>query len=63
MMDADPILVLGATGTVGRRLTRGLTAAGHAVRAASRTAGRGSPRFDWTDPQTWKPVLDDVVRL
>jgi uncharacterized protein YbjT (DUF2867 family) len=60
MMDADPILVLGATGTVGRRLTRALTGAGHPVRAASRSA---SPRFDWTDPLTWKPVLDGVTRL
>jgi uncharacterized protein YbjT (DUF2867 family) len=56
----DLILVLGARGTVGRRLTALLRQAGHPVRAASRS---GLPRFDWTDPSTWEPVLDRVTRL
>jgi uncharacterized protein YbjT (DUF2867 family) len=51
----DEILVLGATGKVGRRLVRTLRAAGRPVRAASRT---GAVRFDWTDRSTWKAALD-----
>jgi uncharacterized protein YbjT (DUF2867 family) len=54
------ILVLGATGTVGRRLTDVLRNMGHEVRAASRS---GRPRFDWTDGATWEPVLDRASRL
>ncbi|MEV5321474.1 NAD(P)H-binding protein [Streptomyces sp. NPDC052687] len=51
----DEILVLGATGKVGRRLVRTLRAAGRPVRAASRT---GTVRFDWTDRSTWRTALD-----
>lgn len=54
------ILVLGATGTVGRRLTDRLRAAGHDVRAASR---HGPVEFDWSDPGTWPSALADVSRL
>ena len=53
-MAGDPILVLGATGTIGRRLTRQLRAANAEVRAGSR---RGEVRFDWTDPETWEPAV------
>jgi uncharacterized protein YbjT (DUF2867 family) len=56
----DPILVLGATGTTGRRLTKELRAAGAEVRAASR---QGKVRFDWTDPQTWEPALAGVAGM
>lgn len=59
-MAGAPILVLGATGTVGRRLTRQLHAAGAEVRAASR---RGEVRFDWTDPESWEPAVAGVARL
>lgn len=46
-------MVLGATGSTGRRVAARLRAAGVPVRAASR---RGEPRFEWTDPATWRPV-------
>lgn len=54
------ILVLGATGKTGRRVVAELRAAGHAVRAASRTA---ETPFDWTDRTTWAPVLAGVSAL
>jgi uncharacterized protein YbjT (DUF2867 family) len=52
-----PILVLGASGKTGRRVTERLTAAGRPVRAASRS---GETRFDWEDEATWAPALADV---
>jgi uncharacterized protein YbjT (DUF2867 family) len=56
-MGKQHVLVLGATGTVGRRVLGQLRAAGHPAKAASRS----SPvRFDWTDPTTWEPALTDV---
>jgi uncharacterized protein YbjT (DUF2867 family) len=51
----DEVLVLGATGKVGRRLVRTLRAAGRPVRAASRS---GAVRFDWTDRRTWSAALE-----
>lgn len=59
-MDGEPILVLGATGTTGRRITRRLRAAGVAVRAASR---HGEVRFDWSDRETWEAALAGVTRI
>jgi uncharacterized protein YbjT (DUF2867 family) len=59
MSDRD-ILVLGATGTVGRRLTARLRDAGAPVRAASR---HGDVRFNWSAPPTWEPALDGADRL
>jgi uncharacterized protein YbjT (DUF2867 family) len=53
-MAEQPILVLGATGSTGRRVTRALRTAGHPVRAASRG---GEVRFDWTRPDTWEPAV------
>ncbi|UFU05952.1 NmrA family transcriptional regulator [Ruania halotolerans] len=52
-----PILVTAAHGKTGRRVASRLTAAGHAVRAGSRS---GDPRFDWTDPTTWPGAVDSV---
>ncbi|MFI1969682.1 NAD(P)-dependent oxidoreductase [Streptomyces cinnamoneus] len=52
--DAKDILVLGGTGKTGRRLVRVLRAAGETVRAASRS---GEVRFDWNEPETWRPAL------
>jgi uncharacterized protein YbjT (DUF2867 family) len=52
-----PILVLGASGKTGRRVTERLTAAGRKVRAASRS---GETRFDWNDQATWAPALAGV---
>ena len=56
-MTSTPILVLGATGKTGRRVAARLTAAGHTVRAGSRT---GNPPFDWADRSTWAAALDGV---
>jgi uncharacterized protein YbjT (DUF2867 family) len=50
-----PFLVLGATGTTGRRVTTRLRARGLPVREGSR---RGTPPFDWDDRATWPAVLD-----
>ena len=53
----QPILVLGATGKTGKRVVERLIAAGHPVRAASRS---GETRFDWENEATWAPALDGV---
>ncbi|MFC7328192.1 NAD(P)H-binding protein [Marinactinospora rubrisoli] len=59
-MNTAPILVLGATGSTGRRVAGLLRAAGHPVRAAAR---HGDVRFDWTDPTTWEPTVSGVARM
>ncbi len=51
------VLVLGATGTTGSRVTRGLRAEGVDVRPVSRST---SPSFDWDDPATHRRVLEGV---
>ncbi|MFC5218190.1 NAD(P)H-binding protein [Streptomyces coerulescens] len=60
-------LVIGATGTTGSRTAARLTAAGHAVRAASRKAapvpGAEPVRFDWYDPGSHPAGLDGVDRV
>ncbi|MFC4122590.1 NAD(P)H-binding protein [Nonomuraea zeae] len=53
-MTAEPIVVVGATGKVGRRITTRLRERGLDVRPASR---RGPTRFDWYDPATWAPAV------
>ncbi len=53
-MQTHPILVIGSTGKVGRRVVSRLTDAGHAVRGVSRSS---TPRFDWTDASTWPNAL------
>lgn len=55
-------LVLGATGKTATRLIPHLTAAGHTVRAASRTPAGAAPgiepvAFDWHDPATHDAAL------
>jgi uncharacterized protein YbjT (DUF2867 family) len=50
-------LVLGGTGKTGRRVVEQLQAKGVPVRVGSRS---GDPSFDWEDPATWGPVLQDV---
>jgi uncharacterized protein YbjT (DUF2867 family) len=52
------ILVVGATGTVGRHLCRDLADAGHRVSAAARSLG-----FDWYDPASWTDALAGVDRM
>ncbi|NJQ03825.1 NmrA family NAD(P)-binding protein [Streptomyces zingiberis] len=58
--ETAPILVLGATGSAGRRVASRLRAAGAPVRAASRS---GDTRFDWHDEETWEPALRGVRRM
>ncbi|HEY7263140.1 MAG TPA: NmrA family transcriptional regulator [Trebonia sp.] len=53
-------LVLGGTGKTGRRVAQRLTALGRPVRVGSRA---GRPRFDWQDPATWAPALDNVAAV
>ncbi|MFF7498325.1 NmrA family NAD(P)-binding protein [Streptomyces lavendulae] len=66
MRDRDATLVIGATGTTGRRVTAGLLAEGHRVKAAGRGAtpveGAQAVRFDWNDPSTWDAALDGADR-
>ena len=57
METTAPVLVLGATGTTGRRVTARLRARGLPVREGSR---RGTPPFDWEDRATWPAVVDGV---
>ncbi|MBB2902168.1 uncharacterized protein YbjT (DUF2867 family) [Kineococcus radiotolerans] len=53
--DPRPVLLLGGTGTTGRRVAERLRRSGRAVRVASRAA---HPPFEWAVPGTWGPVLD-----
>jgi uncharacterized protein YbjT (DUF2867 family) len=53
----NPILVLGGTGKVGRRVVDRLAERGLPVRIGSRS---GEPRFDWDDGSTWAPALEGV---
>lgn len=59
-MRDELILVLGGTGTTGRRLTRRLRDAGAAVKAVSR---RSVPRFDWSDSATWEEAVTGATRM
>ena len=56
-MDNQPILVIGATGKTGSRVTAKLEAMGHPVRRGSRNA---PIPFDWEKPDTWAPALAGV---
>jgi uncharacterized protein YbjT (DUF2867 family) len=47
-------LVIGGTGTSGRRVAERLAALGAEVRIGSRGGGT---RFDWADETTWRPAL------
>lgn len=51
-------LILGATGTTGRRVADRLTAHGLPIRLGSRSA---TPPFDWEDEATWAPALRNVT--
>ena len=54
---SNKILVLGANGKTGRRVTERLRARDLDVRIGSRT---GEPPFDWEDASTWAPALESV---
>ena len=56
----DPGLVLGGTGTVGRRLVCRLRGSGVPVRPAGR---HSDPPLDWTDPAAWHRPLAGVRRI
>ncbi len=56
----SPVLVTGATGKTGTRITRALEARGITVRAASRS---GAVPFDWDDRATWAPALEGARAL
>jgi uncharacterized protein YbjT (DUF2867 family) len=56
-MTGAGVLVTGATGKTGRRITERLRAAGVPVRAGSRGA---HPPFDWQDRDTWDGALAGV---
>ncbi|MFD3405566.1 NAD(P)H-binding protein [Kribbella sp. NPDC058693] len=55
----NKFLVLGGTGTTGRRIAARLRSAGHDVRTASRTGS--DVRLDLDDPSTWAPALDGIT--
>lgn len=56
-MQDSPILVIGATGKTGRRVTQKLRASGHAVRNGSR---QSEIPFDWERPAMWAKALHGV---
>ena len=56
-MTSNSILVVGATGKTGRRVTARLRAGGVPVRSGSRSA---TPSFDWNDRATWVDSLRDI---
>ena len=56
----SPVLVTGATGKTGTRVTGGLEARGVTVRAASRS---GPVPFDWDDRSTWGAALEGAAGL
>jgi len=53
-----PILVLGATGKTGARVTQLLANQGISVRRAARTGA--DVLFDWNHPETYEPALREV---
>ncbi|ANL41061.1 MULTISPECIES: SDR family oxidoreductase [Rhizobium] len=63
---SSKILVIGATGTVGRHVVDGLLAKGEAVKAASRAgkpvASAEGVVFDYAKPETFGPAFDGVDR-
>lgn len=63
----NPVLVIGATGTVGRHVCETLRQSGASVLAASRSgqapAGSRGVRFDWYDARTWAAATEGVSRM
>ncbi|MFM9380368.1 NAD(P)H-binding protein [Pseudomonas sp. UV AK001] len=52
--EAQPFLILGATGKTGSRISKRLIEEGHPVRPGSRNA---PIPFDWDNPSTWSAAL------
>ncbi|MDL5591993.1 NAD(P)H-binding protein [Bacillus subtilis] len=52
--EAQPVLILGATGKTGSRISKRLIEEGHPVRPGSRNA---PIPFDWENPSTWSAAL------
>ena len=63
----NKVLVVGATGPVGKEVIRSLLDRGEQVKAASRTAteipGTEATTFDFVQPETFGPALADVDRV
>lgn len=59
-ISTEPVLVLGATGTIGRRVAGALADAGANVAPASRS---GEVRFDWHDPTSWDIAIDGSASM
>lgn len=57
---SSTVLVIGATGTTGSRVTQALRESGATVRPASRSVREGFVRFDWYEPETWPAALAGV---
>jgi uncharacterized protein YbjT (DUF2867 family) len=55
--DQELTLVIGGTGKTGRRVAERLEARGVPIRIGSRS---GQPPFDWLDPSTWAPAVQNV---
>jgi uncharacterized protein YbjT (DUF2867 family) len=55
---SSPVLVIGGTGKIGRRVAEQLKARDIAVKIGARSA---TPSFDWEDRGTWSAALDDVA--
>ncbi len=55
-----PVLVVGATGSTGRRVTRRLREAGLPVRPVSRAT---PVPFDWSQPSTWVAAVNGAAAL
>lgn len=52
---SPPVVVVGGTGTTGRRITARLVATGTPVRAVGRST---IVPFDWADPSTWERAVE-----
>jgi uncharacterized protein YbjT (DUF2867 family) len=59
-MTNEQILVLGATGKTGSRVTEKLEKMGKSVRSGSRSA---SPAFDWAHPEGWARTLEGITKV
>ena len=60
MTETAHILITGATGKTGRRVSALLRDQGYAVREGSRSS---ATPFDWTDPSTWPAALDAITAV